>query len=104
MSAGGGYKLLIMVSSWIWTSLLILFYTDQVIKQDSGDYLQESLHSVNEICEEYNTTVSINKTKIMALLGKEPTRFKIVLQDKVLELRFILLPSGLISPMILKKK
>jgi hypothetical protein len=42
-------------------------------------------HHLNQICNQYNSKISKEKTKVMEFWGKHPIRLKIVLQDQLLE-------------------
>jgi hypothetical protein len=66
-------------------SLNVLWYADDVvIIQKNEDDLQQSVHHLNQICNQYNFKISKEKTKVMAFWGKYPIRSKIVLQDQFL--------------------
>jgi hypothetical protein len=62
-----------------------LYADDVVIIQKNEDGLQRSVHHLNQVCNQYNFKISLEKTKIMAFWGKHPIQSKIVLQDQSLE-------------------
>jgi hypothetical protein len=49
------------------------------------DHLQENVTKLNKILRLYNTRISTNKTKAMAMEGKYMRREKIVIDDIVIE-------------------
>ena len=63
----------------------LLFEDDQIIIQPTENDLQLSMHQLSQICGTYNFKISAMKTKVMAFLGKDPVRSKIVLNDKPIE-------------------
>jgi hypothetical protein len=50
----------------------LLFSGDQVILANSEDNLQRAIHRLNVISKDYNMRVSKDKTKDLALRGKDP--------------------------------
>lgn len=63
----------------------ILFADDQVLLATTEDYLQENITKLNRILLEYNMKISIDKTKVMAMKGKEIQRAKIVINNQIIE-------------------
>ena len=63
----------------------ILFADDMAVLAEDEDSLQRSLYNLNAIAKEFNMKISAGKTKVMAFLGKEPIRSKIVIDGKVIE-------------------
>jgi flagellin-specific chaperone FliS len=63
----------------------ILFADDQVIMSDSEDNLQTAIYKLNKIITEYGLTISTDKSKVMSFKGKDPTRSKIVINNKIIE-------------------
>jgi hypothetical protein len=49
------------------------------------DNLQKAVRKLNEIITEWGLTVSVQKTDLMALKGREPVRSKIVTDNKIIE-------------------
>ena len=43
------------------------------------------MHKLNQIITEYGLTTSVQKTKSMALKGRDPVRTKIVIDNKIIE-------------------
>jgi hypothetical protein len=62
----------------------LLFADDQVILVNSEDNLQRAIHRLNVISKDYNMLISFDKTKVLALRGKGPTRIKIVINERIL--------------------
>jgi hypothetical protein len=56
-----------------------------VILANSEDNLQRAIHRLNVISEDYNMRISIHKTKVLALRGKDPKRIKIVIKQRILD-------------------
>jgi hypothetical protein len=82
----------------------LLFADDQVILANSEDNLQRAIHRLNVTSKVYNMRISKDKTKALALRGKDPTRIKIFYSPLEVPLYNILLPrscEGLLSPMSL---
>jgi hypothetical protein len=52
-----------------------------VILANSEDNLQRAIHRLNVTSKDYNMRISIDKTKILALRGKDPIRIKIVINE-----------------------
>lgn len=63
----------------------ILFADDQVVFADKEDKLQLALFQLNKTMSKYNLTVSHEKTKVMAFIGKYQIRSKIILNNMILE-------------------
>jgi hypothetical protein len=55
------------------------FADDQVILANSEDNLKKAIHTLNVISKDYNMRISIDKTKVLALRGKDTIRIKIVI-------------------------
>lgn len=53
--------------------------------QDSEDKLQKYIYNLDPWCENYNLQISIGKTKVTTLYGKEPVRSNIVIENKSIE-------------------
>jgi hypothetical protein len=51
---------------------------------DSEDNLQTAIYNLNKLAE-YSLTISIDKRKVMAFKGRDPTRTKIVINNKIIE-------------------
>ena len=49
------------------------------------DNLQKAAHKLNQIITERGVTISVQKTDLMALKGREPVRSKIVMDNKIVE-------------------
>ena len=64
---------------------MLLFADDQVITADREDNLQRAAHKLNQIITEYGLTTSVQKTKSMAFIGRDPVRTKIVIDNKIME-------------------
>jgi len=62
----------------------LLFADDQVIIADTEDNLQKAARKLNQIITENGLTISVQKTKSMALKERDPVRTKIVV-DKIIE-------------------
>jgi len=63
----------------------MLFADDQVIIAYTEDKLQKAAHKLNQIITEYGLTISVQKTKSMALKGRDPVRTKIVIDNQIIE-------------------
>jgi hypothetical protein len=61
------------------------FADDQVILANSEGNLQRAIHRLNVICKDYNMRISIDKTKVLALRGKDPVRIRIVINERILD-------------------
>jgi hypothetical protein len=55
----------------------VLFADDQVIISNTEDNLQKAVHKLNQIITEYGLTVSVQKTKSMALKDEIVTEVKL---------------------------
>jgi hypothetical protein len=55
----------------------LLFADDQLILANSEDNLQRTIHRLNVISKDYNVRISIDKTKVLALRGKNPKELKL---------------------------
>jgi hypothetical protein len=62
----------------------LLFADGQVILANSEDNLQRAIHRLHVIRKYYNR-ISIDKTKVLALRGKDPIKIKIVINERILE-------------------
>jgi hypothetical protein len=56
-----------------------------VILANPEDNLQRAVHRLNVISKDYNMRISIDKTKVLALRGKDPIRIKIVIYERILD-------------------
>jgi hypothetical protein len=56
-----------------------------VILANSEDNLQRTIHRLNVTIKDCNMRISINKTKVLALRGKDPIRIKIVINERILD-------------------
>jgi hypothetical protein len=50
---------------------------------DSDDNLQTAIYKVNKIITEYCLTMSTDKSKVVTFKGRDPTRSKIVINNKI---------------------
>jgi uncharacterized lipoprotein YehR (DUF1307 family) len=57
----------------------ILFADDQILLAESEDDLQRAVTTLNKVMKTYNMKISCNKTKSMAMLGREQRRVKIII-------------------------
>jgi phosphohistidine swiveling domain-containing protein len=63
----------------------ILFADDKVIVSNStDDNLQPAIYKLNKIINEYGLTVSTDKSQVMAFKGRDQTRSKIVINNKII--------------------
>jgi hypothetical protein len=63
----------------------MMFPDDQIVLQESEEQLEILVYCLYLINKEYNTEISITKTKTMAFRGKYPVRTKTVIGNHVLE-------------------
>jgi adenylate kinase family enzyme len=63
----------------------LLFADDQVTIADTEDNLQKAVHKLNQIITEYGLTISVQKTKLMTLKGRDPVRTEIVIDNKAIQ-------------------
>jgi hypothetical protein len=56
-----------------------------VIFKNSEDNLQRAIHRLNVLSKDYNMRISTDKTKVLALRGKDPIRIKIVINERILD-------------------
>jgi hypothetical protein len=63
----------------------LLFADYQVLIVSSEDELQWAIYSLEKTVSDFDMSVSIEKTKIMAFSGKDPVRSKICINNKTLE-------------------
>jgi hypothetical protein len=79
-----------------------------VILANSEDNLQKAFHRLTVISKDYNIRIYINKTKVLALRGKDPIRIKIVINvrilDQVLNFNYLGCNIGLNREMYIKVK
>jgi hypothetical protein len=47
--------------------------------------LQSAIHILNVISKDYNMRISIDKTKVLALRGKDPIRIRIVITERIID-------------------
>jgi hypothetical protein len=52
---------------------------------DSEDNLQTAIYKLHKIITEYGLTMSTDKSKVMSCEGRDPTRSKIVINNKIIE-------------------
>jgi hypothetical protein len=64
--------------------LTLLFADDHVIISNTEDNLKKSAHKLNQITE-YGLIISAQKTKSMAIKGRDPIRSKTVIDNKIIE-------------------
>jgi hypothetical protein len=62
-----------------------MFADDQVIFAQSENELQMATQLLNKTTLNYNLEISVNKTKVMAFEGKYPVRYKIMINNKIIE-------------------
>ncbi|KAJ4434368.1 hypothetical protein ANN_22927 [Periplaneta americana] len=63
----------------------LLYADDQVIISNSEDNLQRGLYTLNEILKDFGMEISAQKSKVMAFLGQDPVRSKIIHNNQCLE-------------------
>ncbi|NSM56166.1 RNA-directed DNA polymerase [Wolbachia endosymbiont of Atemnus politus] len=63
----------------------LLFADDQIIIGNSETELQRSIFKLTNIIKDYGMEISIEKTKVMAFLGNDPVRSKIVINNRIVE-------------------
>jgi hypothetical protein len=63
----------------------LLFADDQVPIATSEDELQWAIYNLQKMISDFDMSISTEKTKIMAFLGKDPGRSKICINNKTLE-------------------
>jgi hypothetical protein len=51
----------------------------------SEDNLQTAIYKLNKIITEYCLTISTDESKVKAFKGRDPTRSKIVIKNKIVE-------------------
>jgi hypothetical protein len=51
---------------------MLLFVDDQVMISNTEGVLQKAVYKLNQIKTEHGVTTSLEKTKLMALKGREP--------------------------------
>jgi hypothetical protein len=62
-----------------------LFADDQVIPSDSEDNLQTAICKLHKIITDYGLTISTDKSKVIVFKGRDPTRSKMVINNKIIE-------------------
>jgi hypothetical protein len=62
-----------------------LFADDQILLAETDNDLQWSLYHLKEILKEYNMKISTEKTKVMATLGRDIIRTKVIIDDEKIE-------------------
>jgi hypothetical protein len=67
------------------TIVTVLFADDQILSAETENDLQRNLYHLNEILKEYIMKISTEKTKVMATLGRDIIRPKIIIDDKKIE-------------------
>jgi hypothetical protein len=63
----------------------LLSADDRVILANSEDNLQRAMHRLNLISKDYNMRIPIDRTKVLALRGKDPIKIKIVINERILD-------------------
>jgi uncharacterized lipoprotein YehR (DUF1307 family) len=63
----------------------ILFADDQILLALNKDDLQRAVTTLNKVIKTYNMKISCNKTKSMAMMGREQKRVKIVVDGEDIE-------------------
>jgi hypothetical protein len=63
----------------------LLFADDQVLIASSEDELQRAIYNLQNTVSDFDMSISIEKTKIMAFSGKDPVKSKICINNKTLE-------------------
>lgn len=63
----------------------MLFADDQVLIARTEDDLQRALYTLNETAADYNLIISNTKSKVLAFIGDDHIRAKIIINDKTLE-------------------
>jgi hypothetical protein len=63
----------------------LIFTDDQVFIASSEDELQRTIYNLQKTVLDFDMSISIQKTKIMAFSGKYPVRTKICINNKMLE-------------------
>jgi hypothetical protein len=58
--------------------LPLLFADEQIMLSDTKDNIQETAYKLNQIITARSLTISVQKTKLITLKGREPFRGKIV--------------------------
>ncbi|MGP1933410.1 MAG: reverse transcriptase domain-containing protein [Arsenophonus sp. NC-XBC3-MAG3] len=56
----------------------VFFADDQIVIRKTEDKLQKAVYTLQKLCGNYNFKISTNKTKNMAIQGKNTVRTKIV--------------------------
>jgi hypothetical protein len=80
---GGNHGGILINGSMILDTLL--FADDQVLSAPSEDELQQAIYNLQKTVSDFDMSISIEKTKIMAFSGKDPVRSKICISNKTLE-------------------
>jgi hypothetical protein len=80
---GGNHRGISINRSMILDALL--FVDDQVFIATSEDELQQAIYNLQKTISDFDMSISTEKTKIMAFLGKDPVRSKICINNKTLE-------------------
>jgi hypothetical protein len=63
----------------------ILFSDGRVLLAKSEDKLQYNVMKFNQVLQSYDVKISTDKTKAMAMEGRQIRRVKIIINDKVIE-------------------
>jgi hypothetical protein len=63
----------------------LLFADDQVVLADSEDNLQRAVYKLSNIVNKYNLKMSAKKTKVLAFVGINSLRAKIMINGKIIE-------------------
>jgi hypothetical protein len=59
----------------------LLFTDDQVLIASAEDELQGAIHKLQKTISDFDMSISIEITKIMAFVGKDPVRSKIYINS-----------------------
>jgi hypothetical protein len=63
----------------------LLFADDQVLIASSESKLQRAIYKLQKMVSDFDMSISIEITKIMAFVGKDPVRSKICINNQMLE-------------------
>jgi hypothetical protein len=63
----------------------LLFADDQVVLADSEDNLQRAVYKLSNTANKYNLKMSAKKTKVLAFVGMNSVRAKIMIDGKIIE-------------------
>jgi hypothetical protein len=63
----------------------LLFADDQVFLANSEDNVQRAIRRLNVTSKDYNMRIATDKTKRLALRGKDPIRIKTVINERIFD-------------------